>query len=146
VETEEEVFALPKTSLQTKTPQDKSSKASTYKKAYFASVAKKGIAEQEIQEAPKTTTVIVTFNIQIGKREAPLKQFKTLIGLALATIKENLDEHARFVPIKDEVKGQIKSLQDIPKLILGFPKKNPHPQHQSRQQHSAKQPHHQRFG
>jgi hypothetical protein len=49
------------------------------------------------------TTVVVTFNIQIGKGEEQLKQFKKLIGLALTTIKENLDGHVCFVPIKDDV-------------------------------------------
>ena len=69
-----------------------------------------------------TMTVVVTFNIRIGKKEAPLKQFKKLIGLALAIIKENLDEHVCFVPIEDDGTGLIKSSQDIPKLIVGFPK------------------------
>ena len=51
-----------------------------------------------------------------------MKKFKKLIGLVIATIKENLDELTCFVPIEDEVKGSIKSSQDIPILILWFPK------------------------
>ena len=85
-------------------------------------MVRKRIAEKDRREVPKTTTVVVTFNICIGKGEAHLKQFKKLIGLALWTIKENLDEHVCFVPLKDEVTGSIKLTQDIPKLILGFPK------------------------
>ena len=74
--TEEEVILLPKTSLRAKTPQEKSASKASAKKASYLSVVKKGIAEQDGWEAPTTTTVVMTFNIQIGKGGALLKQFK----------------------------------------------------------------------
>ena len=47
VEIEEGIIALPKTSLQTKSPQEKSASKASAKKASFASVVRKGPAEQE---------------------------------------------------------------------------------------------------
>ena len=122
MEIEEGIIALLKTSLQTKSPQEKTASKASANKASFASVVRKGSTEQEKQGTLLTTTVVVTFNIRIGKGEAPLKQFKKLIGLRLSTIKENLDEHICIVIIEDNVTGLINSSQNIPKLILGMPK------------------------
>ena len=120
---DEAKFRLPKTSLRKKSTGEHNIKAAeTPKKtATFAAVVRN--KDKEPVQRVDLNVVIVSFNIRIQKGVADVKkEFQKLIGLALSTIKENLDGQVCILPLEGPITtstARIKSTQDMPKLIMG---------------------------
>jgi hypothetical protein len=133
-ETNEHNEGLPTTTLRFKSPAStpkasmskstasKLGKKVMKKKILFSDAAKETPKLKEVKVPVTLHSVVVTFNIRVAKGTDPNKEFNKQLALAVKTIRDHLDNEARFIPLEENLSKEtkvIKSMQDILALIMG---------------------------